>query len=135
MRPLLSLPQLQLSLHEGPVPVLELQWLQYAPSAEFRAASLQALQLSQQHQVKGWVADDRLQGAIRPRDLEWAEQEVLLPLDQLGLTRFAQLEAQDALNRHTVNNLFTRATPVLHFALRRFDDLAQARTWASGGGA
>lgn len=132
MRTLLSLPHLHLFLHESPVPVLELQWLRYAPSVDFRSAILQALQLSQQHHVKGWVADDRQQGAIRPRDLEWAEQEVLLPLDELGLVRFAQLEAQDLLHRRTVDNLFTRATPILHFELRRFDDLAQARAWASG---
>lgn len=133
MRPLLSLPHLHLFLHESPVPVLELQWLHYAPSADFRSAILHALQLSQQHQIKGWVADDRLQGAIRPRDLEWAEQEVLQPLDKLGLARFAQLESQDVMNRRTVDNLLTRATPILHFELRRFEDLAQARVWASGG--
>ncbi|MGI4733834.1 MAG: hypothetical protein ACRYG7_01505 [Janthinobacterium lividum] len=133
MRSLLSLPHLHLCLHESPVPVLELQWLRYAPSVDFRSASLQALQLSQQYHVKGWVADDRLQGAIRPRDLEWAEQEVLLPLDKLGMVRLAQLEAQDVLHRRTVDDLFTRTTPKWHFELRRFDDLAQARAWASGG--
>lgn len=132
MHALLSQPYLTLYLHQGPAPVLELQWLCYAPSADFRASVLQALALSQQHQVKGWVADDRLQGAIRPRDLEWAEQQVLLPLDQLGLTRFAQLESQDMLHRRTVDTLLTHATPVLHFELRRFDDLTQARTWAGG---
>lgn len=132
MRSLLSLPHLHVSLHEGSAPVLELQWLRYAPSVDFRSSILQAIQFSQQHHVKGWVADDRLQGAIRPRDLEWAEQEVLLPLDKLGLLRFAQLESQDVLNRRTVDTLLTRALPIWHFELRRFDDLAQARTWASG---
>lgn len=133
MRSLLSLPHLHLSLHESPVPVLELQWLGYAPSADFRSSILQAFQLSQQHHVQGWVADDRLQRAIRPRDLEWAEQEILQPLGNLGLVRFAQLEAQDVLHRRTVDNLLTRAKPILHFELRRFDDLTQARAWAGGG--
>lgn len=133
MKSLLRLPFLHICLHEGPKPVLELQWLQYAASAELHAALLQALHLSQAHQVKGWVADDRLQGAIRPRDLEWIEQEILPPIDKIGLERFAQLESQDMLNRRTVDAIYVRTMPTLRFEVRRFDDLAAARVWASGG--
>lgn len=133
MRTLLALPYLNIYLHEGPTPVLELQWLCYAASADLHGALLQVLHLSQEHQVKGWVADDRLQGAIRPRDLEWVEQHILGPLNQTGLKRFAQLEAQDMLNRRTVDAIYTRTMPLLSFEVRRFEDLAAARAWACGG--
>lgn len=133
MRPVLSLPFVTISLHEGPVPVLELQWLHYAASADFRPAALQALALSQQYRVQAWVADDRHLGAVRPRDLEWAEQAIMVPLDQLGLQRFAKLEALDSFNRLTVGAMYTRMQPVLTLELRNFSDLDQARAWASGG--
>lgn len=132
MRTLLALPYLNICLHESPKPVLELQWRCYAASADLRAALTQAVQLSLQHQVKRWVCDDRQQGAVRPRDVEWAEQEVLVPLDKAGLERFAQLESQDALNRRTVDIAYTRTMPTLHFAVQRFEDIAQARAWACG---
>lgn len=133
MRTLLALPFLNICLHEGTKPVLELQWLCYAASAELRAALTQAMQLSLRHHVKGWVTDDRQQGAVRPRDIEWAEQEILLPLDQAGLERFAQLESPNALNRRTIDMAYTRTMPTLHFAVQRFEDISQARAWASGG--
>lgn len=132
MRTLRALPYLNIFLHEGPAPVLELQWICYAASADLRAALSQAVQLSRQHQVEGWVCDDRQQGAVRPRDVEWAEHDILLPLDQAGLKRFAQLESENALNRLTIDVAYTRTMPSLHFEVRRFEDLAQARTWASG---
>lgn len=132
MRTLLHFPYLHVSLHEGPRPVLELKWVQYAASIDLHQALLQALQLSQEHQVQGWVADDRLQGAIRPRDLEWAEQHILLPLAATGLKRFAQLESQNALHRRTVDIVYTRTMPSLPFEVRRFTDITLARAWASG---
>lgn len=133
MRPLLDRPYLKLFLHEGPPAMLELQWLRYAGSADFRAVALQALAFSQQYRVQAWVADDRHLGAVRPRDLEWAEEAIMAPLDQLGLQRFAKLESLDSLNRLTVGAMYTRVQPALHFEVRNFSDLDQARAWASGG--
>lgn len=132
MKTLLSLPYLTLLLHEGPTPVLELQWQSYVSSADFRAAATQALEFSRLHHVQAWIGDDRLLGAVRPRDLEWAEHEILHPLSQAGMKRFALLEPQDALNRLTVAGMYARATEAVNFEIRYFSDLAAARAWASG---
>jgi hypothetical protein len=133
MRTLLSFPYLKLSLHDGPVPVLELQWLSYVSSADFRAAAMQALDFTHAYYAKAWLGDDRLLGAVRPRDLEWVEQAILHPLAQAGLARFAHLESQDALNRRLIDGMYTRIESDLPFAIRHFTDLAAARAWASGG--
>jgi len=132
MRTLLTQPYLHLYLHEGPVPVLELQWLSYVASHDFRAAATQALAFTRTHHVKAWVGDDRLLGAVRPRDLEWAEQTILHPLAQAGLARFALLESQDALNRRIISGMYTRIEAELPFTIRHFDDLLAARAWAGG---
>jgi hypothetical protein len=132
MRTLLALPFLNVHLHESPSPVLELEWLSYIGSTEFRAAALQALALSQQHRVRAWVADDRHLGAVRPRDLDWAEQAILVPLSQRGLRRFAHVEPLDALNRHVVGSMYSHSQPALGFELATFSSLAEARAWASG---
>lgn len=132
MRTLLSLPHLILYLHEEPAPVLELNWLSYVSSADFRAAALQALVFSQQYHAKAWVGDDRLLGAIRPTDTEWAEQAILVPLSQAGLQRFALLDSQMALNRFIIGDMYKRVEPAVSFEIRHFDDLAEARAWARG---
>ena len=132
MRLLLSFPYLNLYLHEGPAPVLELQWLSYVSSADFRAAATQALAFTRTYHVKAWLGDDRLLGAVRPRDLEWAEQDILLPLAQAGVVRFARLESQDALNNHIISSMYARAEASVPFAIRHFADLPTARAWATG---
>jgi hypothetical protein len=131
MRPILTFPYLHLYLHDGPAPVLELQWLSYVSSADFRAAATQALALTNTHHAKAWLCDDRLLGAVRPRDLEWTEQAILFPLAQAGLQRFALLESQDALNSRLINNMYARVEPDLPFTIRYFNDLPTARTWVN----
>lgn len=130
---LATTPSVTLSLHPGPHPVLEVQWLGYVGSTDFRAAALHALALSQHHHVHAWVADDRLLGAVRPRDLDWAQEAILTPLNTLALRRFAQLEPVEGLNRLTIRSLYERTMPSLQVAFRTFDNLLQARQWAGGG--
>jgi hypothetical protein len=131
MTPIHTFPYLNLYLHpEGPT--VETSWLGFATGPEFRAGVLQALQLGRHHHATGWVADDRLLGAVRPRDLQWCFDEVLLLLDQVGIERFALLEAQDAMNRRTIDAIYQELQPAVRFAIRRFTDLPQARAWAAG---
>ncbi|MDO7874103.1 hypothetical protein Q5H93_05110 [Hymenobacter sp. ASUV-10] len=132
MRTVLSFPYLEVNLHEGPIPTLETHWLGFAPSADFRSAIEQAVEIARQHRVLGWIADDRQLGAVRPRDLEWTHDEVLLVLENLGLRRFALLESEDALNRRTIAGMYERAMPAISYEIRRFDDLTAARAWAAG---
>lgn len=123
---------LNILLHPGARPVLETQWLGYARGADFRAAIEQALALARQHAVRGWLADDRLLGAVRPRDLAWVQQQVLTGIERLGVRRFALVETTDALNRHHIGAMYEQAEPDLGFELRRFTDIEAARAWASG---
>lgn len=125
---------LNLLLHTGgPVPVLETEWLGFAGSADFQQALLEALRLARLHQVAGWVADDRRLGAVRPKDLDWTHEQVLKPLDALGVRRFAHLESAETLNRLIIGGLYQTAVPDLTYEFRHFTDLAPARAWAAGG--
>ncbi|MGI4865413.1 MAG: hypothetical protein ACRYFZ_15935 [Janthinobacterium lividum] len=132
MKTLLSLPYLNLYLHEKPVPVLELNWLSYVSSANFHAATLQALHFSELHHVQAWIGDDRMLGAIRPIDTGWAEQHILTPLSQAGLQRFALLDSQIALNQLIIGDMYKRIKPVVDYEIRHFTDLSEARAWALG---
>ena len=132
MKTLFTTPSLTMYLHEGALPVLELSWQGYLPGSAFREAVLRSLALGAQYQVRGWLSDDRLLGALRPRDLEWAAEVGMKGLNDLGIQRFAQLESQDALNRRTIDGMYQQVTPALAYDVRRFDDLTQARAWVSG---
>ena len=127
-----AFPYLDLYLHPDPSPAVETHWLGFATSAEFRAGVLQAMELARAHHALGWIADDRLLGAVRPRDLQWCLEEVLLALGALGVRRFALLESQDAMNRRTIDGMYQRVQPVVAFEIRRFTELEPARAWACG---
>jgi hypothetical protein len=130
MTPAHTFPYLNLYLHlEGPT--VETSWLGFATGSEFRAGVLQALELGQQYHATGWVADDRLLGPVRPRDLQWCFEEVLLTLDKVGIRRFALLESQNAMNRRTIDAIYQELQPAVRFTIRRFTDLPQARAWAA----
>lgn len=123
---------LNILLHTGSRNVLETEWLGFAGSADFRAALLETLRLARLHHVTGWVADDRRLGAVRPKDLEWCHTELLIPLAELGLQRFAHLESEETLNRVTINGMYQSALPGLPYEFRHFTSLPAARSWAAG---
>jgi hypothetical protein len=78
------------------------------------------------------VADDRRLGAVRPKDLDWVHAEILVPLGEIGVTRFAHLESEEVMNRLTIDGMYQRSVPGLPYEFRHFTALAEARAWAVG---
>lgn len=125
-------PFLNILLHTGPHNVLETEWLGFAGSADFRQALTELLRLARLHHVAGWVADDRRLGAVRPKDLDWTHTNLLMPLSDLGVRRFAHLESEEIMNRLTINGMYQSVIPGLAYEFRHFTSLTEARTWAAG---
>ena len=132
MQILASYPFLNLYLHEGVSRAIEAQWQGFVGSALLREATLDAVKLARQHRITGWIADDRLLGAVRPVDLDWIAKEVLPQLIGVGVKRFARIEATDPLNKMLIGKAQETAEQKLPFALRTFTDLVAARAWACG---
>jgi len=130
--PAFTTPYCEVYLHTGPAAALEMRWLSYVPGAEFRASVGQALALARQQPLAGWIADDRLLGAVRPRDLDWVLQEVLPAIEAAGVRRFALLESRDVINRRTIAGMYEQALPARRFEVRQFADASLARAWATG---
>ena len=131
LSPAFTTPYCEVYLHPGPAAALELRWLSYVPSADFRAAVEQALALARLRPLNGWIADDRLLGAVRPRDLVWVLEEVLPAIEAAGVQRFALLESHDAINRMTIAGMYEQALPVRRFEVQFFADSSLARAWAT----
>ena len=130
MQLLASYPYLTLSLHKGRGRAIEAQWKGFVSSAVLRHATLECVRLAREYAVTGWIADDRLLGAVRPVDLEWIATQVLPELIALGVNRFARLEAVDPLNKLLIGQAQQSAEQHLPFALQSFADLKAARVWA-----
>lgn len=130
MQLLASYPYLNLYLHEGASRAIEAQWLGFIGSTVLRQATLDCVAQAREHRITGWIADDRLLGAVRPVDLEWIASEVLPQLVEIGLKRFARIEAFDPLNKMLIGHAQETAGQLFPFELKSFTDVELARAWA-----
>jgi hypothetical protein len=123
-----------LVLHPGPCNALETEWLGYVSSTDFRRLVTEALKLARHHNVTAWIANDWLLGPLRSVNLEWVGSVVLPAMAELGIVRFARLEAEHSLNRMLIGALYQDTTPELPFETCTFPDVYQTRTWACSEG-
>lgn len=124
-------PYINIRLLPGAHNTIEIQWLDFVPSSELRASMREMLHLVRVHQATAWVADNRLIRAMRTADLAWAGPEVLEPMSELGVRRFATVESLDAMNRMGVTALFADVIPNTKLTQRFFKTIEEARAWAT----
>ena len=131
METLFSSQYCRIFLHRTTHQTIEIQWLDFVPSAELRAALAELMRLSRQHRVLALLADNRLLRAIRPVDLEWGGEVVLKGLSELGGRRFAAVESSDAMNRMGVTALVASVIPDTKLTSQFFTTIEEARAWAT----
>ncbi|RYY20129.1 MAG: hypothetical protein EOO36_04130 [Cytophagaceae bacterium] len=130
METLFSTQYLRIFLHRTTHETIEVQWLDFVPSVDFRASLLELMRLARLHRVKALIADNRLLRALRQADLEWSGDVVFKGLSDLGGRRFAAVESLDAMNRMGVTALVTSAIPGTQLTSRFFATIEEARAWA-----
>jgi hypothetical protein len=131
MQTLYSTPYLHIYLHHTTHTTLELHWLDFVPSADFRASLLELMRLARQHQARALIADNRLLRALRQADLQWSGDLVFKGLSELGGRRFAVVESLDAMNRMGITALFATVLPNTQLTSQFFATIEQARAWAT----
>ena len=131
METLFHTPYLNILLHRTTHATLELQWLNFVPSADFRASITELMRLVRLHQAKALLADNRHLRALRQADLHWSGDLVFNGLSELGGRRFAVVESLDAMNRMGVNALMANVIPGTQLATQYFTTIEAARAWAT----
>lgn len=131
METLSSTHYLRIFLHHTTHATLELQWLDFVPSADFRAAIQEAMRLAHRHGVRALIADNRLLRALRQADLELGGQLVFQGLSDMGGRRFAAVESLDAMNRMGVAALVASVIPNTQLTSQFFATIEEARAWAT----
>lgn len=117
--------------HEPAAATLETEWLDFANSEQLRVSLTEALRLGRQHQVKGWIGNNKQMRTIRPADQEWMSQTWFPEFARLGVQRLAVVVSQDALNQMGINNILQKATDHTPFDTQYFSDIEAARRWAA----
>jgi hypothetical protein len=131
METLLTTQYLRIFLHSTTHKTLELQWLDFVPSADFRASLQEAMRFARLHSARALIADNRLLRALRQADLEFGGELVFKGLSDMGGHRFAAVESLDAMNRMGVTALVASVIPSTKLASQFFTTIEQARAWAT----
>ena len=131
MQTLYSTPYLHIYMHQTTHCTLELHWLDFVPSADFRASMQELMRLARQHQAKALIADNRLLRALRQADLQWSGDLVFKGLSDLGGRRFAAVESLDAMNRMGITSLVATVIPNTRLTSQFFTTIEEARAWAT----
>lgn len=131
MQTLYSTPYLHIYLHQTTHPTLELHWLDFVPSADFRPAMEELMRLVRQYRAQALIADNRLLRALRQADLQWSGDLVFRGLSELGGRRFAAVESLDAMNRMGITALVASIIPETQLTSQFFATIEQARSWAT----
>jgi hypothetical protein len=131
METLFSTQYLHILLHRTTHKTLELQWLDFVPSADFRTSLEELMHLAHLHGAKALIADNRLLRALRQADLQWSGELVFRGLSEMGGRRFAAVESLDAMNRMGITALVTSVIPDTKLTSQFFTTIEQARAWAT----
>jgi hypothetical protein len=131
MQTLYSTPYLRIYLHHTTHATLELQWLDFVPSADFRTSLEALMRLAREHGAKALIADNRLLRALRQADLQWSGELVFSGLSELDGRRFAAVESLDAMNRMGVTALVASVIPNTKLTSQFFTTIEQARAWST----
>jgi hypothetical protein len=131
MDTLFSTQYLRILLHSTTHKTIELQWLDFVPSTDFRLSLQEAMRLARGHGAKALIADNRLLRALRQADLEFGGELVFKGLSAMGGQRFAAVESLDAMNRMGVTALVASVIPNTNLASQFFTTIEQARAWAT----
>jgi hypothetical protein len=131
METLFSTQYLRIHLHHTTHKTLELQWLDFVPSADFRTSILELMRLARQHHVQALIADNRLLRALRQADLQWSGDVVFKGLSDMGTQRFAAVESLDAMNRMGITSLVATVIPHTRLTSQFFNTIDEARAWAT----
>jgi hypothetical protein len=131
MQTLYSTPYLRIYLHHTTHATLELHWLDFVPSADFRTSLEELMRLAREHRAKALIADNRLLRALRQADLQWSGELVFSGLSELGGRRFAAVESLDAMNRMGVTALVASVIPNTKLTSQFFTTIEQARAWST----
>ena len=104
-------------------------WNGFLSGETLRHAVAQCTQLLEEEKPLNWLADNRKMKAIRQKDQEWMQANMVPKIVASSLRKMATLVSEDIFNRMAVENLFVRANELIKFDHQYFKDEKAATQW------
>lgn len=124
-------PYVSVRWRSGPK-ILYTEWKGFATSAEVRATLTTVLHAIRERNVLYVVGDSRKAKVVRADDEIWAKEVWLPEVVSAGLKRMATVTAATGMGKMQRDRFFEQRE-IQGLAMRKFDSVAAATTWALTG--
>jgi hypothetical protein len=104
-------------------------WQGFLSGETLRQAITQCTQLLETKKPLNWLADNRKMKAIRQKDQEWIQANLIPKIVASSLHKMATLVSEDIFNRMAVENLYVRASDQIKFDHQYFKNEKAATQW------
>ena len=104
-------------------------WNGFLSGETLRYAVAQCIRLLDGEKPINWLADNRKMKAIRQKDQEWMQANMIPKIVASSLRRMATLVSEDIFNRMAVESLIVRANDQIKFDHQYFKDEKAATQW------
>ena len=109
--------------------LINLRWINFANSEEFREGLSFALDYVKKNKIKRWLANLRDMSIIKEADRNWTNNEWFPKLAKTNLKRMAIIVSHDYLNQSAVTRIMNKAEEVIGFETEYFNDIDRAKEW------
>ncbi len=111
--------------------IFELNWYGFVESADFRQTLDECVSYVLEFQPTHWLSNNKQMRVIAPKDQNWSSDYLIPRLLQNDFKKMAIVEAEDIFNKRGVQKIISKASGIMTFDTRYFDDVAEARSWLS----
>ena len=112
--------------------LLEITWLAYASSAEYREAKLQYIEALKKYQIKRWLTDYRQARVVRLTDQQWTASEWAPQFFEhaRNLEKLARVKSTDISARISTENIYRSFSQYKYpYIFMEFEFYGEARNW------
>ena len=106
-------------------------WNGHFTSSEYREATKSCVAIVAEHNIKNWLADARLIDEIRAEDHEWTNENVLVPISNLGVKKVAIIMPESVYNHLAISSIMVKGKSRFKFESSYFVHKKEALDWFS----
>ncbi|MBK0402379.1 hypothetical protein I5M27_05245 [Adhaeribacter sp. BT258] len=127
-----------LLLHEYPFLKIEvdektatliMSWNGKFTSMQYREATLNCVEAVKQFNLKNWLADTSKIGEIKTQDQDWTNENILIPISDLGVKKVALIIPEDVYNHLAISSIMVKGKSRFRFESQYFVQKREAVEW------
>lgn len=121
-------PFLKIEVDENTATLI-MSWDGKFSSAQYREATLNCVEAVKQFQIRSWLADTSKIDEIKAEDQDWTNENVLIPISDLGVKKVAIIIPENVYNHLSISAIMVKGKSRFRFESQLFVHKKEAVDW------